>query len=271
MKNVLLVSLFLCLVSCGFLKKPEGPRPLPSDLAEAIDSDDRSEDNKERDSYQHPRETLEFFGVRPDMSIMEINPGEGYYTEILAPYLTREGQFYMAVPRMSVKASPSQIASERKLQDFLLRHSDVKAKSRFVPFEPIGSRDLVKKNAMDMVIVHSRFHNWMASKSVPMGLKFVHDVLKPGGVFGIIQHRLPENMKLSWKTGYLKESEVIAQVKRAGFKFIGSSPVNENKADTHDHPGGVWALPPTYRWGMKDKSKYRRIGESDRMTLKFVK
>ena len=270
MKYALLI-VALSFSSCSFMKQAHEEPPIPGSLEEAVEASARSEENSDRDEYQHPKETLEFFGVRPEMTVVEISPGAGYFTEILAPYLARQGQYVMAIPRIPPNPPAFLLENEKKLQDILLRHEEVKAKSKFIPFEPIDKRNRTKKDFADMVITFSTVHNWVAKNETSSSLKFCHDILKKGGILGIVQHRVREGKKRIPKSGYMYEREVIALVIKAGFRFVGKSEINANPKDTADYPEGVWTLPPTYRLGDVDRDKYEDIGESDRMTLKFVK
>ncbi len=271
MKATVLLSVLLILSSCAFFRTQTGPRALPGSLEEAVDSSDRAEENSDRDEYQHPLETLKFFGVTPEMTVVEISPGAGYYTEILAPYLAKQGQYVMAIPRLPSNPPQILLDNEAKIQNILLRHPDVQHQAKIIPFEPIDSRNRIKPASADLVISISSVHNWVAQNSVPMAFKFFHDILKPGGILGIVQHRVAAGKKNFPKSGYLTESEVIAMAKKGGFRLAAKSEVNANPKDTADYPEGVWTLPPFYRLGEVDRDKYEDIGESDRMTLKFVK
>ena len=263
--------LILLITSCAqFRNNQDGPA-IPESLEEAVDSSARAEENTDRDEYQHPAETLAFFGIDPKMSLVEISPGAGYFTEILAPFLAREGQYYMAVPRVPPNPPPFVIENEKKLQDILLRQKEVQGKAKFIPFEPLDKRNRTKRDFADVVLAFSSFHNWVAKDETASSLKFCHDILKPGGVLGIVQHRIKEGKKRVPKSGYMYEKEVIGMVTKAGFRFVGKSEINANPKDTADYPEGVWSLPPTYRMGDVDRDKYEDIGESDRMTLKFIK
>lgn len=268
-KLIVIASLFL--FSCSYLGLKKGPPSLPDDLDDAINSSSRADENVERDEYQNPKETLEFFGISPQMTVIEISPGAGYFAEILAPYLAKEGQYVIAVPRMPSNPPASMIENEKKLQDILLRHQEVQAKAKLIPFEPISARNKIKPASADMVLTFNNVHNWVATDSVTMSFKFFYDVLKPGGVLGLVQHRAPEGKKIPKKSGYITEKKVIAMAQVAGLTLVQRSEINANAKDTADYPGGVWTLPPFYRLGDKDRSRYQAIGESDRMTLKFIK
>lgn len=271
MKHYLYLIACFLLFSCSQTKQYHSDARIPENLDDAINSPVRFSDNEDRDEYQHPKETLEFFGISPEMTVVEISPGAGYFTEILAPYLARNGQYVMAVPRLPSNPPPVMIQNERKIQEILLRHSEVQTKTKLIPFEPLNKRNKTKRDFADMVLTFNHVHNWVAKKSAPQSFKFVYDILKPGGVFGVVQHRIAEGKKKVPKSGYMTESEVIALAKKAGFKLVGRSEINANPKDTADYPTGVWTLPPTYRLGDKDRERYENIGESNRMTLKFLK
>lgn len=269
MKKILIALVIFS--ACSQFKKSNADLPLPESLEEAVESEIRTEENANRDVYQHPKETLEFFGLRPEMTVVELSPGAGFYSEILAPYLAREGQYVMAISRIPPHRPALLLENEKKLQEILLRQQEVMAKTKFIPFEPIDKRNRTKKEFADLVVNFNTFHNWVAKDEMKMSLKFCHDILKKGGVLGIVQHRVGEGQKKIPKSGYLYEKEVISFVTKAGFRFAGKSEINANPKDLAQYPDGVWTLPPTYRLGEKDRRKYKDIGESDRMTLKFIK
>ena len=265
-------ALFLLFVLISCSKKHFDPRtPLPESMEASVASSFRSEENEARDEYQHPKETLEFFGILPNMTVVEVNPGAGYFTEILAPFLSRQGQLVLAVPRMPPNPPQVLIDNERKIQDILLRQEDVQARTKLIPFEPVDKRNKIPKDFADMVLAFNSVHNWVAQKSAGASFQFFYDVLKPGGVLGVVQHRVRDGRKRVPKSGYMFEGEVITLAQAAGFKYVGKSEVNANSKDKADYPEGVWVLPPTFRLGEKDRDKYEDIGESDRMTLKFIK
>jgi predicted methyltransferase len=270
MKAVYLFILLAVLSACTH-KYPAPNSQLPQSMEDAVSSNFRNPENEERDQYQHPQETLEFFGLKPQMTVVEISPGAGYFTEILAPYLSKEGNLYLAVPRMPPRPPKVLVENEKKLQDILLRHHDIQNKTKLVPFEPHDKRNKIQKDFADMVLTFNHVHNWVAKKEEKDAFKFFYDILKPGGTLGLVQHRIQKGKKRVPESGYMYESEVINLALAAGFKFVGKSEINANPKDTADYPKGVWVLPPTYRLGEKNKDKYEDIGESDRMTLKFVK
>lgn len=245
--------------------------PLPETLEAAVDSDFRTPDNDERDEYQHPLETLQFFGVKEKMTVVEVSPGAGYFTEILAPFLSRKGQLVLALPRMPQHPPQFLIDNEKSLQEILMRQNEIQTKTKLIPFEPIDERNRTPKEFTDMILSFNNIHNMVAHDNVAESFQFFYDILKPGGTLGIVQHRVRKGRKKVPKSGYLYESEVIQMARRAGFKLVAKSEINANDKDKADYPDGVWTLPPFYRLGDKDHDRYEDIGESDRMTLKFKK
>lgn len=271
MKDFSLILLTLFLISCSQTRRNGEISDLPGSIAAAVSSFSRADENLERDEYQHPKETLEFFGIKSNMTVVEISPGAGYYTEILAPFLAKGGQYIIAVSRMPSNPPPFLIENEKKIQNILISHPDIQAKTRIIPFETISKRNKIKHGAADLVVTFNSVHNWVAAKSTTMAFKFFYDLLKQGGVLGVVQHRIAQGKKNIPMSGYMTEKQVIDLASRAGFKFAGKSEINANSKDTADYPEGVWTLPPVYRLGDKDRNKYQDIGESDRMTLKFIK
>lgn len=231
----------------------------------------RSEANRARDQYRHPKETLLFFGVRPDMTVVEITPGAGWYTEVLAPLLKDKGRYIAAHnnPQGSQGA-------QRQRASFLEKvgNQEVYGRPAVTSFGRGIEGNLAAPGSADMVLTFRNVHNWMGAGFSDAAFKAFYTALKPGGVLGVVEHRLPEDRPDSEearRSGYVKQSEVIRMAEAAGFKLVGSSEVNANPKDTADHPKGVWTLPPNFALGDTDRAKYAAIGESDRMTLKFVK
>lgn len=243
-------------------------------LKEAVASEQRHLSNKQRDEYRHPYETLSFFGIRPDMTVVELTPGAGWYTEILAPYLRDKGTYIAGVyDPQSDKAAYRRYASLFK--DFLATNPVIFNKVKVSVFEPPAKLDFAPPGTVDMVLTFRNLHNWVTLGEPAMAqiFKSIYTALKRGGVLGIVEHRLPEDRQqdATASTGYMHQSYVVQMAQKAGFQLQASSEINANPRDTADHPGGVWALPPSYRNKDTDRAKYQAIGESDRMTLKFVK
>lgn len=235
-------------------------------LATAIAAPHRSEANKARDKYRNPAATLTFFGVKPSDNVVELYPGGGWYTEILAPYLAAKGSYTVAAP---LGRGADSIA--KKLDSDAALYGKVK-RANF-PVKDAGVA--VAPGSADVALTFRNVHNWRfgGTDAAQTAFNQIYAMLKPGGTLGVVEHRLPESMDsaLEEKSGYMKKSSVIAFATKAGFKLVGESDINANPKDTHAWPDGVWTLPPVYRLGDKDREKYTAIGESDRMTLKFVK
>lgn len=222
----------------------------------------RSDANKARDKYRHPAETLAFFGVKADSTVVELAPGGGWYTEILAPYLRDKGRYFGVAGERGVQVVKDLAAKNPALYD---KAGVLVIKPDKVEFRPEGGADFV--------LTFRNVHNWLKDDFQDKIFKAAFEALKPGGVFGVVEHRAKPGTtpKESMDSGYMDEAWVIARVEAAGFKLAGKSDVNNNPKDTKDYAKGVWTLPPVLTLKDQDKEKYLAIGESDRMTLKFVK
>ena len=242
----------------------------------AIAGDHRSDENKARDKFRRPKETLAFFGFRSDMTVVEIWPGGGWYTEILAPALKDSGKLYAA----QYSVNPFFGYQRRYFGAFLTKlgenskvYRDVEITTLDFPY----SLNIAAAGTADMVLTFRNAHNWVnpgyGAHSGPLAFKVMFDALKPGGVLGVVDHRWPDAKTEDPKAenGYVSEKRIIALAKAAGFELAARSDMNRNAADDHEHPQGVWTLPPSFALGDKDRDQYIAIGESDRMTLKFVK
>lgn len=224
-----------------------------------------------RDQYRHPSETLAFFDVRPDMVVVEIWPGQGWYTEILGPYL-EAGKLYAA--QFPMEGTPKYYRKVRTaFTEKLAANPQVYPTTTVVDFDPTNGALGVPDNSVDRVLTFRNVHNWLRSKSEAKAFELFFSTLKPGGMLGVVEHRAPlgtdwETMKTS---GYMTEAYVIELAEQAGFVLDGRSEINANSKDLADHPEGVWTLPPSLRLKEKDRAKYLAIGESDRMTLRFKK
>ncbi|MCZ8132477.1 MAG: methyltransferase [Steroidobacteraceae bacterium] len=246
--------------------------------AEAIDralaGAHRSEANRARDRYRNPKETLQFFGLRQDMTVMEVWPGAGgWYTEVLAPVLRDRGRYVAAGwdPKSEMKFIQD---SNRAFQTKLDSNPEVYGKVQVAALQAPNALTPVPPGTVDLVLTFRNLHNWMAREEMaPAMLKAIHDALKPGGVLGVVDHRADPKAPVDprAKSGYVNERHAIELIEAAGFEFVGSSEVNANPKDTRDHEQGVWTLPPTLRLGDRDRARYLAIGESDRFTLKFRK
>lgn len=231
-------------------------------LQAAMKGSQRSAANVARDAARHPYETLQFFGIKSDMQVVELAPGGGWYTEILAPYLRKEGKLILAGAGNALKAKLSESPA-------------IYDRVSIGEFNPAKKIDYAPPASVDMVLTFRNVHNWMSLNDTAAKAVFqsAFDALKSGGVFGVVEHRLPESAQHDAKgsSGYVHQSYVIALAQSVGFKLLAQSNLNANPKDNAHHEGGVWALPPVLTSKEKDKDNYVAIGESDRMTLKFVK
>jgi predicted methyltransferase len=273
MKSSFLFSiLIVALAGCSSSPKPvEAPAfTAPTTIEEAVSADYRSPEMRQRDSYRHPVETLKFFGVEPQMTVIEISPAKGWYTQILAPYLNASGQYVAAEAPSDSNEHIKQMNDARAA--WLSTHQSLVTKAQVVTFDP-SSKSLGTDDSADMVLTFRNVHNWMSSKGEAAAFKSFFNVLKPGGTLGVVEHRAnPKSKKDSkGKSGYVREKDVIAMAKKAGFKLVEKSEINANPKDTKNYAEGVWTLPPVLKLKEKDQEKYMAIGESDRMTLKFIK
>lgn len=237
----------------------------------AISGAHRSPGNKARDAYRHPVQTLQFFGVKPDKTVVEVSPSAGWYTEILAPLLHDKGVYYAA--HSDAAASERAAKAVATFQAKLDANPGVYGKVKLTAFGKTKLGAIAPDGSADVVLTFRNIHNWYIGGFAPEAFATFNKALKMGGTLGIVEHQLPESMAddLQKSSGYMKRSTVVALAKAAGFKLVGSSDINANAKDTHDYPKGVWTLPPNYAEGDTDKAKYTAIGESDRMTLKFEK
>ncbi len=247
-------------------------------IEQAVAGPWRSSDEKARDVYRHPVESLEFWGIKPGMKILEVQPGGGWWTNILAPYAHLTGsEFYATAADIS---DPKISEGARKgRQNYLDKHSDaaVFGKINLVAWGQNAAP--LPANKFDFVLVAREIHNWIDDKSADQDLANLFAATKPGGILAIEEHRAKPTQDPSTYNGYVPEAYMIHIAEKAGFKLAGKSEINANPKDTADHPFGVWTLPPVRKSsdGGKpmdpsfDRAKYDAIGESDRMTLRFTK
>ncbi len=275
MKHLLSLVIFGLITGCA--SSPPAAPPAPAvpkgTLAEIVAGPHRSDANKARDVYRHPVETLEFFGVKNDMTVVELWPGGGWYTEILAPFLMEKGKLVAAGGNPD-STNDYRKKSAQKFKDMVAAKPEIYGKVEVIAFEPPALASLGPAGSADMVVTFRNVHNWMQEpKGLETAMKAFYDVLKKGGVLGIEEHRAKAKGKQDpkAKSGYVQEAYLIKAAQKAGFKLAEKSEINANPKDTANHPEGVWTLPPVLRLGEKDREKYVAIGESDRMTLKFVK
>ena len=243
-------------------------------LAAAIASPSRTPKNVARDTYRHPLETLKFFGLRPDQTVVEIWPGRGWYMEILAPYLRDRGKYYAAIEAADIEGAPKEARDNaaylrKRIADDPAHYGKV----ILTELHPPQLTEVCPPGTADVVLTFRNVHNWLEAGNQQAQFDAFFKALNPGGVLGVVEHRARPGTSLdeSRKSGYMDESYVKKLAATAGFRFDAESPVNDNPKDTKDYPEGVWTLPPTLALHDKDREKYLAIGESDRMTLRFVK
>ena len=243
----------------------QAPQPSPA-LRSAVAATTRTPANALRDRYRHPAETLAFFGLKPTDTVVELIPGGGWYTEILAPYLAGRGTLWAA------GGWERGLNGVKALQ---ARDAAIYGKVRLAAFPAAAGQPSVPAGSADLVVTFRNVHNlrFAGVDQTKAAFAEMFRMLKPGGTLGIVEHRLPEARAAAAeeKSGYMKTSSVVAFATAAGFRPAGKSEVNANPKDSADWPEGVWTLPPSYQLKDVDRAKYAAIGESDRMTLKFVK
>ncbi len=243
----------------------------------AIDGGHRSQSNKARDQYRHPLETLEFFGLRDDMTVMEIWPGAGWYTDILGPVVKGNGQLIAVAYEPHLETEPEnpsyRFNLDRQLLSKLSENKEVFGDVKVTGYVDPAQQQLGKSETVDLVVTFRSAHGWVEDGIAEEVFADFYDVLKHGGHLGIVQHRATagSDPKQTAPNGYVSEATIIELAEQAGFELAKKSEINANPKDTHDHPEGVWTLPPSLRLGETDRAKYQSIGESDRMTLLFLK
>jgi len=261
----------LCLSAmCSFAHAQDD---MAARLDYVISGGHRSETNRLRDQYRHPRETLLFFGLNPRMTVVEIWPGSGWYTEIIGPVLRESGKYYLAHYAVeNPDLAGWQRDTREKQQQRIGEQTGVYGKPVFTSFGPPNYTAIAPAGSADLVLTFRNVHNWSKARADGAAFKAFFAALKPGGILGVVEHRAKPGTSFERmvKTGYMTEAHVIGLAEQAGFKLMEKSEINANPKDTTDHPDGVWSLPPMLR-GWLDKDKHRAIGESDRMTLKFRK
>lgn len=246
-------------------------------LDAAIAGEHRSEANRSRDRYRHPKETLAFFGLRTDMTVVEIWPASGWYTDIIAPVVRDEGRLYAA----QYGEDPSFDYQRRELEAFRdkISNTDVYGDITITALAFPDDLEIAPPGSADLVVTFRNVHNWFDPGYGPpnapeLAFQAMYEALKPGGALGVVDHRWPDpaTEHPQAANGYVSEERVIEYAEAAGFELAGRSDVNRNPRDTHDHPNGVWTLPPDLAVRDEaDRAEYLEIGESDRLTLRFVK
>lgn len=280
-KFLMTVLCFGMLSACGTGAKKDATPPktekvalgLPATIEDAVSQTSyRTETNIPRDQYRHPVETLKFFGIEPQMTVVEIAPGGGWYMEILAPLLATHGHYVAGAPAPSPEDTMA-TESYSKVSTWLKEHPEAGTNAKIAIFSPPAKIDLGPEKSADAVLTFRNVHNWVAKSAEKAAFRSFFKVLKPGGILGVVEHRADAKAKRDpkAKSGYVREADVIRMAESAGFKLVAKSEINANPKDTKNYPEGVWTLPPTLKLKEQDKAKYLEIGESDRMTLKFVR
>lgn len=248
------------------------PMSISHSVRTVMDGAHRSDKNKARDQYRHPAETLEFLGVKPDSTVVELWPGGGWYSEVLAPYLKDKGTFY-AASFGDVKEPEYRGRLHKELQEKFAAKPEVYGTPKVTVLNPPLQTLIAPSGSADFVLTFRNVHNWTANEQDKDVFLAAFKALKPNGIFGVVEHRAAETMDAveQAKTGYVSEAHVIELAESVGFRLIARSEINANPKDTKDYEKGVWTLPPSLRLKEVDQEKYLAIGESDRMTLKLVK
>jgi len=266
MKNILLSALMLTAINTT----ASADNTL---LQKSIAGNQRLEIHKERDVYRHPQQTLEFFGVKDNMTVVEIWAGKsGWYTEILAPYLKENGKLYSA--HFSANSDIEYFkTSLTKFKTKIAKQPNVYGNMELTVLQPPKHLNIAPDNSADRVLTFRNVHNWMKNAQAEAVFKAMYKALKTGGILGVVEHRAVAGSEQDPKaiSGYVTEAHVIKLAQQAGFKLLAKSEINANSKDNTQHPKGVWTLPPSLRLKEQDKGKYLAIGESDRMTLMFIK
>jgi predicted methyltransferase len=267
------VGLILVALAAALVGRAGWAQEIETLIDQAMTGSHRADKNKARDKYRHPKETLMFFGLKPGMTVVEITPGMGWYTEILAPAMRDHGTFYAAVFAVSDQSSEFLRNMDKSYRGMLAASPELYGKVRLSVLSP-GSMQVAPAGSADMVLTFRNVHNWAKAGNADAMFKAFYDALKPGGTLGVVEHRARPGTSFQRQidSGYMTEDYVIETAQKAGFRLDNKSEINANPRDTADYPGGVWTLPPTLRnVAEADKPKYLAIGESDRMTLKFRK
>ena len=266
--NKLVCILSTCLLVAGTATAAETPTAA-AQLQALANGVHRSAAQIARNKYRHPVETLTFFGIQDNMTVVELWPFGGWYTSILAPFLRAHGKYYAAAidPDTTNKRD---LHYNDELKKMFAAHPSIYDKVIVTALAP-GKKDIAPPGTADMVLTFRNIHNWHWAKMDKAVFAEAYKALKPGGILGVVEHRANPGMPSSASPphAYVHEDYAIPMIESVGFVLLGKSDINNNPKDTKDYP--VWSLPPTYMNGDKDRAKYKAIGESDRFTLKFMK
>ncbi len=267
------LPLMLTAAMLAFIQVPQANASHHEDatLQAVIAGAQRSEANKARDKYRRPYETLRFFGIRKDMTVIESWPGGGWYTEILAPYFKDKGQLIAATYDRNPDTQKAWMKRlNQNFDDRFVAHPEIFGNIKVVGLLASANPDLAPAGSVDAVLDFRNAHNWIKASPDNMIMAW-YKALKPGGIVGLIDHRMDDDKDYNPDNGYVHEQQIIDLMARHRFELAARSDLNRNSKDTKDHPRGVWTLPPTLALKEQDQDKYLAIGESDRMVLKFVK
>jgi len=248
--------------------------PIEARLQALAEGEHRAPGHAERNDWRHPASTLAWFGIREDMTVVEIWPGgSGWYTEILAPFLRERGRLYAANYAADAELEYFRV-NARKFRDKLAAQPRIYDRVVITELHPPHALEAAPPGSADRVLTFRNLHNWIRRDIAGQMFAAIYEALKPGGMLGLVAHRAApgtEALDPKAEKGYVTEAHAIALAEAAGFELIDRSEINANPRDTRDHPEGVWNLPPSFRGAEADRERYAAIGESDRMTLKFAK
>ncbi len=265
MNKISQIMLVATVASCSALTS------VADSLKTVVSGDHRTEANVIRDVYRNPQETLKFFGITENMTVIESWPGSGWYTEILAAYLKDNGKYIAATYNRNPDTQKSwQARLNKNYDEKFTANKETYGDIKVVSFAPGSDKELAMPGTVDAVLDFRNAHNWVKSAASEVPSTWFKS-LKKGGIVGIVDHRMDDNKPYIPANGYIHETQLIEIMEKEGFKFVGKSDVNSNPRDTKDHPKGVWTLPPTLAEKDANRNKYLAIGESDRLVMKFMK
>lgn len=277
MKKPLTLCVLTLLTACFSAPEPQESTvdsSITSAISSASEGEHRSPDNIARNKYRHPIQTLSFFGLNEGMTVLEIHPGGLWYTEVLAPVLKNNGKLIVAGHDIRIADQPDyRYRQQANMEKRFVEQAEVFGEIEIALFTPPASIALGEPGSIDMILTFRNFHGWIRDGVASVNMKAFYEALKPGGVLGVVQHRTdtPGPLSSGKINGYVSEAQMIELAESAGFFLEARSEINANPNDTHQHPAGVWTLPPSLRLGEQNREEYLKIGESDRMTLRFRK